>query len=173
VDLRELVNNECTIKQLVAHAGGAANPLPLQWVHRPDETIDEIEVLAHVLKKNPFKAKPPPLPYHYSNVGYWLLGFVVTTTCNIPNFAQCCQSLLFSNLSNENCNISDHFSLSAPMVYGHVPRRSALALVAQFVCPKSIIDPVNNKWMRTEPHLIDGVGYGGLIGSTRSFSAFL
>ena len=170
VKLRELVNKECTIEQLVAHASGAPNPLPLQWVHRPDETIDETEILARVLKTHSFKAKP--LPFYYSNVGYWLLGFVVTTTCNLPNFAQCCQELLFSKL-DEDFYISDHFSPSAPMAYGHLPCWSGLALMAKFVCPKSMIGPANTKWIRMEPHLIDGVGYGGLVGSSRSVSAFL
>jgi CubicO group peptidase (beta-lactamase class C family) len=168
--IRGLVNEECTIEQLVAHAGGASNPLPLTWVHSPDETIDETEILAKVLKQNPFKPKPP-WPYHYSNVGYWVLGFVVTTVCEEPNFAQSCQELLFSKESD--LYISDRFSPRAPMAYGHVPRWSALALVARFTCPKRIIGPTNRKWMRMEPHLVDGVGYGGLIGSTRSVSAFL
>jgi CubicO group peptidase (beta-lactamase class C family) len=172
--IRGLVNDQCTIEQLVAHAGGAPNPFPLRWVHGPDETINETEILANVLKHNPFKPRPePPFPYRYSNIGYWVLGFVVTTVCKEPTFAQACQALLFSN-EEADLQISDRFlPAGAAMAYGHVPRWSALALVARLTCPKRMIGPTNRKWMRIEPHLIDGVGYGGLVGSTRSVSIFL
>jgi len=180
VQLQNLVPKECTIEQLVAHAGGAPNPLPLQWVHTPDETINETELLEKVLLQNPFQPLAQvggSLSYQYSNVGYWILGHVVTTACsaNPGNFAQCCQELLFSDVSKDeaDCIVSDSFAADAPMAYGHVPRWSILALVARLACPQRIIGPTSQSWLRMEPHLIDGTSYGGLIGSTRSVSVFL
>ena len=181
-ELQALVTNDCTIEQLVAHAGGASNPIPLRWVHTPDQNINETEILIETLKKHPFRAMPgdgQPLPYYYSNVGYWVLGHVVTTACNVQasELARCCQELLFSNIQlskDEALSIvSDQFSPAAPMACGHVPRWSSLALAARFLCPKGIVGPTNGTWVQMEPHLIDGVGYGGLIGSARSVSIFL
>lgn len=178
MELQKLVTNECTIEHLVAHVGGAPNPLPLQWVHSPDETVDEMERLVSVLQRNPLKTLPEGgLPYQYSNIGYWILGHVVTTACNVQpsEFARCCQDLLFSAIENEEaqCLVSDQFSLDTPMMYGHIPRWSILALVARLACPSGIIGPTSGSWVRMEPHLLDGTSYGGLIGSTRSVSTFL
>ena len=179
-NLQKLVTNGCTVEQLLTHVGGAPNPLPLQWVHTPDEIVDDTELLAKILEKNPFKPlskRGVSLPYQYSNVGYWVLGHVVTTACNAQpaDFAQCCHELLFPKLSQDEANriVSDQFSADAPMAHGHVPRWSMLALVAQLACPKNMIGPKNRSWMRMEPHLPNGTAYGGLIASSRSMSIFL
>jgi pimeloyl-ACP methyl ester carboxylesterase/CubicO group peptidase (beta-lactamase class C family) len=185
-DMRALlVDNNCTIEQLVAHEAGAPNPLPLSWVHSPDETVDEKEKLCCILKQHPFnKALSSPTKrsdtisdnYHYSNVGYWVLSHVVTKACHVPpsDFAKCCDDLLFSNVNVKGeCLISDSFPADKPMAYGHVPRWSVLALVARFFCPPKIVGPNNASWLRMEPHCLDGVGYGGLIASSSSVSNFL
>ena len=179
-DMHALVHNDCTIEQLVAHEAGAPNPLPLSWVHSPDETVDEKVELANILKQHPFK-KSFPSPtnrndYFYSNIGYWLLSHAVTNACGVSSseFSDCCNDLLFStNVTTEQCHISDSFPSNKPMAYGHVPRWSVLALVARFFCPQKIVGPSDASWIRMEPHYIDGVGFGGLIASSKSVSNFL
>jgi proline iminopeptidase len=175
-DMHALVN-DCTIEQLVAHEAGALNPMPLSWVHSPEETVDEKVELVNILKQHSFKSLLSPAKrnnYFYSNVGYWVLSHAVTNACGVSSseFSKCCDDLLFSNVKGQ-CQISDSFPSNKPMAYGHVPRWSILALVARFICPPKIVGPHNASWIRMEPHYLDGVGYGGLIASASSVSNFL
>lgn len=174
-DMQALVNSDCTIEQLVAHETGAPNPLPVSWVHSPDETVDEKVQLVNILKQHPFKSSPAKKnDYSYSNIGYWILSHAVTRACGVPpcDFSKCCDNLLFSSVPEE-CHISDSFPSNKPMAYGHVPRWSMLALVARWFCPPKIVGPNNTSWLRMEPHHLDGVGFGGLIASASSVSNFL
>ena len=178
-NMNEFVPNDITVEHLVAHEGGAPNPLPLAWVHTPDDdAIDDIQCLTNILKKNSFRRRkpntssdPPSHPFQYSNVGYWLLGPIITNSCgavNTSEFTSCCQKLLDLPKS-----ISDKFDVTHPIAYGHVPFWSPIALAGYLFCPWKIIGPSTWKWIRMELHYIDGTAYGGLIGSSHDVSTWL
>jgi D-alanyl-D-alanine carboxypeptidase len=194
LELKEFIPKDVTIEQLIAHESGAPNPLPLAWVHFPNEhqetvtVANETKSLAAVLKKNPFQRGTLPRPYKYSNVGYWLLGFVVVAAFDNGNddneassntrtgnkrpteFVKCCQELLDLPKS-----ISDTFTPNTPMAFGHVPRWSALAAAAHLCCPSQLVSvPThNNRWLRMEPHYLNGMAYGGFVASSRDMSVWL
>lgn len=64
-----------TVRQLLTHTAGIPNPLPLNWLHRiEDTTFDEDRALAAVMRANARLRSPPGQRYLYSNLGYWLLG---------------------------------------------------------------------------------------------------
>jgi D-alanyl-D-alanine carboxypeptidase len=180
-------NSSCTVQDLISHQSGAPNPIPLTWVHTPEEdaAFDETQHLLDILKVNSFQTREavdaPALPYKYSNLGYWLLGHVLThhaspkhegcssdSSSQFSDFSSCCQRLLHLPES-----ISQHFDSKYPTAYGHVSRWSLLALAAILFCPRQIIGPKSWKWIRMELHCIDGVAYGGLIGSSHDVAVWL
>uniref|UniRef100_A0A7S2IDT6 AB hydrolase-1 domain-containing protein n=1 Tax=Helicotheca tamesis TaxID=374047 RepID=A0A7S2IDT6_9STRA len=170
--------NDCTIQQLVTHTSGAPNPLPLSWAHASDQEVDEESLLGDILSKNSFaKVKSSNAPYKYSNIGYWILGYIITKTCgDVPmeSFPKCCNELLFhGNLKREDEEKIGLFLNDLPMSYGCVSRWSLLHLVAKLFCPPELFKISNKSWVRIEPHYPDGSSYGGLVGSSRSLASFL
>ena len=180
--MSKYIPEDITVEDLIAHQSGAPNPLPLQWVHSPNDipSFDEMKCLMDVLTKNTFRQRSSAnddlqssrLPYAYSNVGYWLLGPIVTNSfeegTKTSEFTSCCQQLL-----NLPTSMSHEFDTTQPTAHGHVSLWSPLALAAYFFCPRKLIGPCTWKWIRMEPHYIDGTAYGGFIGSSRDVATWL
>ena len=142
-------------------------------------------------QNNPFRRGSVPQTFAYSNPGYWLLGPVILKAYN-KKFPNDRLVEIFHEQLQLPASISDTFDIDInnddddddeknnrssndPMImYGHVPRWSLLELVAKLACPKGLIGShYNSKWTRTEPHLIEGVSYGGLVGSSRDMALWL
>jgi D-alanyl-D-alanine carboxypeptidase len=190
------VNDWCTVGNLITHTAGVPNPMPLAWVHamtQDKEETDEQSLLEKVLQNNPFHTvKPstllslggektmPAAPYRYSNVGYWILGYIVTKTCGnkpMQEFDKCCEELLFSSLpKGEKLRIDSTFAAKDLVAPGHLRRYSAMSLVAWLFCPKSIMEQEQqNKhaYIRINQHNFHGSAYGGLIGSSLDVASYL
>jgi D-alanyl-D-alanine carboxypeptidase len=68
-----------SIRQLLDHTAGLANPIPLRWVHLAADHMrfDEEASLARVLRDNAKPKYEPGQKFSYSNIGYWLLGKII------------------------------------------------------------------------------------------------
>jgi D-alanyl-D-alanine carboxypeptidase len=172
----QLLINDCTIEELILHTAGMPNPLPLKWVRLKSDTTshhDEESKLCKILKSNPPRSTGHNKNhYAYSNIGYWVLGKVLSQTCDksMNNFGDICQELLFSgNLSDEHAKaIGTTFSEEEPMAMGHVAHWSILGMAAPYLVPSGMIqDQPNKNWLCMAPHYLDGASYGGLVASKR------
>eukprot|EP00978_Attheya_sp_CCMP212_P005150 scaffold11372_cov47-Attheya_sp.AAC.1 len=162
---------------------GMPNPLPLKWVRlaKFDTTShhDEESKLCKILKSNPPRSTGHNKNhYAYSNIGYWVLGKVLSQNCDksMNNFGDICQELLFSgNLSDEHAKaIGTTFSKEEPMAMGHVARWSVLGMVAPYLVPSGMIqDQPNKNWLCMAPHYLDGASFGGLVASTEAVGEFM
>jgi D-alanyl-D-alanine carboxypeptidase len=74
-----------TIRQLLSHTGGIPNPIPLKWVHSAEAhaSFDERSALVAAMQRSPRLSSIPGSKYAYSNLGYWLLGAVVSISAEI------------------------------------------------------------------------------------------
>ena len=69
-----------TVRQLLNHTSGLANPLPIRWAHLAEATPPDPEVLLRRLmsRRHPYRY-PVGAAARYSNLGYLAAGQVITS----------------------------------------------------------------------------------------------
>jgi D-alanyl-D-alanine carboxypeptidase len=162
-----------TIRQLLTHTSGIPNPLPLRWVHPvSQQDFKESAALAAVLKNNPKLSNEPGCKFAYSNVGYWLLGEVVARVTGGAFEVYVCENvfrpleLLASDLSYVIPDLACH-------AQGYLEKYSLMNLGKRFLIDHELIGTYEGRWLRIEPHYVDGPAFGGLVGTSQGFGAFL
>ena len=74
-----------TIKHLLSHSSGLANPLPLRWVHAADDAPRETAAFtSDLLRRHGRLRFPAGQRASYSNLGYLALGEVVASVAARP-----------------------------------------------------------------------------------------
>jgi CubicO group peptidase (beta-lactamase class C family) len=74
-----------TVRQLLNHSSGIANPPPLRWIHRASEPGPEPRELVSCLLKRFGKPRFEPGDHSaYSNIGDLVLGELITQASGIP-----------------------------------------------------------------------------------------
>ncbi|MBT8241458.1 MAG: beta-lactamase family protein, partial [Acidimicrobiia bacterium] len=67
-----------TIRHLLSHSSGLANPVPLRWVHGATERgPDRREFVERLVEKHPRLRFDPGTTASYSNLGYLVLGEII------------------------------------------------------------------------------------------------
>jgi CubicO group peptidase (beta-lactamase class C family) len=76
--LKSESGREITIRHLLSHSSGIANPLPIRWVHLAEEpTVSLDDLTRRLLTKYSRLTFELGSRYAYSNLGYLVLGQVV------------------------------------------------------------------------------------------------
>ncbi len=165
---------EVTIRRLLAHTAGIPNPIPLAWIHSPaaHETFDEHAALTRVLLRHRRLSFAPGTKYGYSNIGYWLLGEFVQRVTGVAFPAYVAQRVLQplgvtpQELGYKILSLAEH-------ARGYLEKYSLMNLFKRMLVSGAFIGPYYDRWLEIYPHYLDGVAYGGLVGTTRGFAKFL
>lgn len=168
------VGRRITVRQLLDHTSGIANPIPLRWVHMAadDSQFDESSALAEVLRSHPKLAAYPGVRFAYSNVGYWLLGKIVERATRQSYRDYVREKILIPlNLSPRSMG----FEIRDPARHatGYLARYSLMNLLKGFLTDKALWGGYEGEWLRLRSHYVNGPAFGGLVGSARAFSRFL
>jgi D-alanyl-D-alanine carboxypeptidase len=162
-----------TVRRLLCHTAGLRNPIPLRWVHLPREhtAFDERAALRAVLARNTRLAVAPGTRFAYTNLGYWLLGAIVEACTQRP-FTDYVERELLAPLGIGAQALG--YSLSpAHTASGYLEKWSWLNLLKRFVIDGAYIDHYEGSWLKIRAHYVDGPAFGGLIGTTAAFGAWL
>jgi CubicO group peptidase (beta-lactamase class C family) len=152
------------VVDLLAHTSGLPNPLPIAWIHRPEEHAAFDERAARE-RASDRRVRAPGERYAYSNLGYWWLGAVVEALAG----ARFEDALAQLDLGG---GTTTTFPPSAAGV-GHVRRFGALRLAGALVAPRWVWDGASGRWARIRRHHVDGLAYGGLLGNARAVAPFV
>ena len=163
-----------TIRQLLSHTSGVPNPIPLRWAHPicQYETFDEHAALEEVLRAHPRLAFKPGSRFAYSNIGYWLLGEVIAKVTG-TSFRSFVSRRVFEPLGISELNLSYTIPDLARHAQGYLEKYSATNLFKRFLIDRRLIGTYDGRWLRIEPHYVNGPAFGGLIGTARGFGIFL
>jgi len=162
-----------TVRQLISHTSGIPNPIPLRWVHpAEDSNFDEPAALAAVLRRHPRLAFKPGTRYAYSNIGYWLLGRVIQTTSGQP-FTTYVTRLFREKLRLAPADLGYAIPDAARHAGGYVEKYSWINLLKRFFVDPALIGTYEGPWLRMRSHYVNGPAFGGLVGTSRGFAAFL
>lgn len=163
-----------TVRQLIAHTSGIANPIPLRWVHpaAAHAAFDERAALSAVLRAHPRLVAAPGARYRYSNIGYWLLGLVVERASGRPFQAYVGEHVL-KPLRIAPEQIGYVVADPARHATGYLEKYSLMNLVKGVLIDRALVGGYAGPWLEIRSHYPNGPAFGGLVGTARAFGQFL
>ena len=128
-----------TIRHLLSHSAGLANPVPVGWVHpitapAPDQSAFTRRLLA---RQTRLRARPGTRAV-YSNLGYLALGEVIARVSGL-SYQQYVREHLLQPLGMRRTDFVYRDDLLPDAAVGYQPRRHPLTLLLPFLLPKGIL----------------------------------
>lgn len=159
-----------TMRALLTHTAGLANPLPVRWVHAagvPNRTPDVL--LRQVMGRRVLR-RPIGGPARYSNVGYLAAGEVMAATTGEP-FEALVRRLVLDPLRMDRTDFAHPTGTEMATGYVALPPYATPALRA--LLPGDLVGSRHGSLVAMKPFHVDGPAYGGLIGPAHDAGRFL
>lgn len=165
---------EITVRQLLSHTSGIPNPVPLRWVHLVDDhaRFDERSALDLVLSKHSRPAASPGARFAYSNIGYWLLGPLITAVTGEP-FTTHVTTHVLSPLGIVSSELAYAIIDPPSHASGYLARYSFMNLFKRLLIDRAFIGEYTGRWLRIRDHYVNGPAFGGVVGTAFGFGKFL
>lgn len=163
-----------TVRQLIDHTSGIPHPIPLRWAHLVSEgaTFDEDAALSQVLRDNPKLAFNPGEKFAYSNIGYWLLGKIITQVSGQP-YTDFVKTNILAPLSISKHEVDFDIPDLDRHAKGYLAKYSLMNLVKGFLLDSKFWNGYEGHWLKIENINLNGPSFGGLVGTGRGFARFL
>jgi CubicO group peptidase (beta-lactamase class C family) len=164
-------SSTATVRHLLSHSSGLANPIPLRWVHLATEPgPDRDELVKRLVEKHRRLRFDPGSTAAYSNLGYLVLGEIIEKVSG-DTFENYIRRRILGPLA------MDYTSFTADPVdqwaTPHQLRRSALGAFLPVLVPRKIVGPTVGRFRTLRPFYVDGAAYGGLVGPASDAARFL
>ena len=160
-----------TIRQLLTHTAGLANPLPIRWVHAADAPAPDPQMLLHkLLRRRRAVRYPVGGAAHYSNVGYLVAAAVIAAAAGTP-FVDYVQRAVLGPAGMRATGYALHAGATQATGYVRVPPGGGLLL--RGLLPAGIVGERHGRQLALRPFLVDGPGYGGIVGGVLDAARFL
>ncbi len=168
-------SSQITVRQLLSHSAGIANPIPLNWFHLAEahQTFDRAVFFKKIFAANKHIKSKPNQRYAYSNLGYVLLGELIEAISGNRYEDYIHQNILHP-LGIEESKMG--FTIAAPHQHakGYHQKCCLSGLVLGFMLDKSTwANRVEKGWNAFHHIYVNGAAYGGLIGNASSLVTYL
>jgi len=152
-----------SVRQLLNHTAGAANPLPVRWVLPADATDDDVEASSQrLLARHARPKRPAGGPARYSNLGYLVLAEVISAATGEP-FPEHVRRALLEPAGMTGTGYTHR--RGAEHATGYVRLARPLVPALRATLPPGIVGDRHGEQVALRPFRVVGAGYGGLIGS--------
>ena len=153
-----------TVRHLLNHTAGVANPIPVRWVRPADRPApDPREFLQTLLARHPTAKYPVGGPARYSNLGYLILAEVIAQAAGCP-FIETVTDVVLRPL-RMSCTGFDYVPDHPDVAVGYVRAPRIAAPVLRRVLPAGIVGGRVGRYTALNRFLVNGAGYGGLVGT--------
>ena len=160
-----------TVRQLLNHTSGAANPMPVRWVLPADRSDADVRAAARmVLQRHGRPTRAPGGSARYSNVGYLVLAEAVERVTG-ERFEEHVQRSVLEPAGMAGTGYAHRPDGVHATGYVSVPAGFTPALRA--VMPAGIVGERHGSQVALHPFRVAGAGYGGLIGSVTDAARLL
>jgi len=156
-----LQNGHPTTRHLLTHTAGLGNPLPIRWV-RPEGEPADPAWMDRVLSKHGTPRKAVDGQAAYSNIGYLLAARVMEAVTRRP-IQDCITEAVLEPLGMHSTSYEYRETAPRSIGYARIPRATVPLL--RRALPSGIVGPRVDGQTAFQPFLVDGAGYGGLVGS--------
>lgn len=158
-----------TVRHLLSHSAGLANPIPVAWIHPPDEPgPDPTTFLDGLLSKHGKLRFEPGTTASYSNIGMLIVGVAMANLTGQP-FADVVRRGVLDPLDMRSTGFTYSPAMQAQAATGYHPRRSPM----RYLLKRWVIGRPTGRWISLNPFLLDGQAYGGLLGPVTDASRFV
>jgi CubicO group peptidase (beta-lactamase class C family) len=157
-----------TVRHLLQHTAGMANPLPIRWV-RPAGEDPPAGFVDRLLARHRKVAEQPGRSASYTNLGYLALGEVIARAAGAP-YEDVAERLVLAPLEMRATGFS--YRPGAPAATGHQRRAHPFNPLLRLLTP-AVVGPARGGWLTLRPFLVDGAAYGGLVGPVTDAARFL
>ena len=162
--------SEITIRQLMSHSAGIPNPIPLSWIHLPEEhqSFDSTTFFNHIYAKNSKVKARPNEKFGYSNLGYVLLGQLIEKVSGLP-YEEYINIHILKPSGIMETEMGFTIPHSEQCAKGYHKRFGFSNLILVFLMDKSkFMAKPEGKWVPFKENYVNGTAYGGLIGTPYS-----
>jgi CubicO group peptidase (beta-lactamase class C family) len=154
------VRTPATVRQLLSHTSGIANPLPIRWVHPADAPDRDARLYARV-RRTITRPRRPPGRAAYSNVGYLVLGRVLEAAAGEP-FRDLVERTVLGPAGMTATGY--RYAPAAPFATGYVRAPRLGDPFVRALLPSGVVGARHGAQLSLRPFLVDGAAYGGLVG---------
>jgi CubicO group peptidase (beta-lactamase class C family) len=165
-------SKDFSVKNLLSHQSGLANPIPLKWTHlKQDHDQFDYQHFSDALINKYTKVKRKPgTKYAYSNLNYIVLGRVIEVVTG-KSYKAYIEDSILKPLSAEN--YIGYIHPNSNHASGYHPNKWLQNFILGFLLDrKEIMFPVSNKWNGFHPFYVCGQAYGGLFASPRAMMKY-
>ena len=156
-----------TVRHLLQHTAGLANPIPVRWIHPADQPgPDPDALLERLLAKHSRLRFQPGARSSYSNLGTLALGGAITQAGGAP-FQSVVHDELLEPLRMTGTGFT--FPSENDAATGYHARYSPMRMLL----PRWVTGESSGQWMSFRRFLVDGAPYGGLVGTAEDAGRFL
>jgi CubicO group peptidase (beta-lactamase class C family) len=153
---------KATVRHLLSHSSGVANPLPLRWVHLATEAGPPREQFVEsLLSKHRRLRFEPGRKAAYTNLGYLVLGEVISRVAGQP-FEEYVRSNILGPLGMARTDFvaTDKSKWATP----YQRRRTPLSALMPLLIPRKIVGSKDEYFVSLRHFYVHGAAYGGLVG---------
>jgi CubicO group peptidase (beta-lactamase class C family) len=156
-----------TVRHLLQHGAGLANPIPVKWIHPDDQPgSDPDAFLAGLLRSHAKLRFEPGTKSSYSNLSTLILGATIAKVAG-KRYEDVAREEVLEPLAMSSTGFV--FNPTIEAATGYHPRRSPMRVfLPRWVTGQSI-----GRWMGFRHFVLDGAAYGGLIGTAEDAARFL
>jgi CubicO group peptidase (beta-lactamase class C family) len=162
-----------TVRHLLNHSSGLANPLPIRWVRPADAPDpDRGAFVRRLLAKHRKLKSVPGERAGYSNLGYLVLGEGVSEVTGSDYEAYVRDEILLP-LGMERTGFSYPEAAGEGAATGYQPLPKPLTPLLRAALPGGIVGPRRGRYVSFEPFYVKGPAYGGLVGGVDEAARFV
>lgn len=163
-------NSQPVVGQLLNHTAGVANPIPIRWVHPAEDSyFDPRAFLELQLERNGKPKYPVGQKARYSNLGYLILAEIVSLVSKVK-FEEYVREQILRPIGMVKTDYVYGEGLDHAVGYVRAPRLAAPVFKA--LLPKGIVGGRHGDFRSLRPFLVNGAGYGGLVGDVKEAARF-
>jgi len=164
---------EITVRHLLSHSSGIANPIPISWVHLAEEpAVDLDDFTKSLLAKHHRLTFEPGSRYAYSNLGYLVLGQLIERLSG-QRYTDYIRQQILEVLDMHHTGFSYVSLQDQDVATGYVRSRSLMGILGRFLVDRRVFGATRNGYTAFHRFLIDGAPYGGLLGPVSELGNFL
>jgi CubicO group peptidase (beta-lactamase class C family) len=166
---------EITIRQILSHAAGIPNPIPLSWIHLAGEheSLYRNRFSKSIFTKNNKTKFKPNERYSYSNLGYVLLGEMIEKVSGMK-YEQYININIILPLGLQSKDLGFRITDLDHHAKGYQKQVSfSNALLGFFIDRLKYMSSKEGKWIPFKPFYVNGASYGGLIGTQDAFVKYI
>jgi CubicO group peptidase (beta-lactamase class C family) len=162
-----------TVRHLLNHSSGLANPLPIRWVRPADApNLDRSAFVGRLLAKHRKLKSVPGERASYSNLGYLVLGEVISAITG-ASYEEHVRREILSPLGMDRTGFSYPEPPGDGAATGYQPLWRPLTPLLRAALPRGVVGSRQGRYVSFNPFYVKGPAFGGLVGNVDEAARFV